>query len=42
VGIRSQNIEHHDLDFAIGTWVEAPEFDKALSDQRQIEPELWK
>jgi hypothetical protein len=31
-----------DLDFAIGTWVEDPEFDKAVENQRQIDPEMWK
>jgi hypothetical protein len=30
------------LDFAIGTWVEDPEFDKAIEEQRQIDPEMWK
>ena len=32
----------HHLDFAIGTWVEDPEFDKAVEAQRQIDPEMWK
>jgi len=32
---------YHDLDFLIGTWVEDPEFDQALADQRKIDPELW-
>jgi plasmid stability protein len=35
-------IKHHDLDFMIGTWVEDPEFDKAIAAQDQIEPEMWK
>jgi hypothetical protein len=34
--------KNHDLDFAIGTWVEDPEFDKAIGEQRQIDPDLWK
>lgn len=35
---------HHDLDFLIGTWSkeEADAFDKALAEQRRIDPELWK
>lgn len=34
---------HHDLDSLAGTWTEeeAREFDSALADQRQIDPELW-
>jgi plasmid stability protein len=32
----------HDLDFAIGTWVEDPEFDKIIEEQRQIDPDMWK
>jgi hypothetical protein len=32
----------HNLDFAIGTWVEDPEFDKIIEEQRQIDPEMWK
>ena len=30
------------LDFVIGTWVEDPEFDKIVEEQRQIDPEMWK
>jgi hypothetical protein len=30
------------LDFLVGTWVEDPEFDKAIEEQRQIDPEMWK
>jgi hypothetical protein len=32
----------HDMDFAIGTWVEDPEFDKIMQEQDQIDPEMWK
>jgi hypothetical protein len=35
-------VQHHDLDFMIGTWVEDPEFDKAIEAQDQIDPEMWK
>jgi hypothetical protein len=35
-------MKNHDLDFALGTWVEDSEFDKALDGQRQINPDLWK
>jgi len=33
---------YHDLDFIIGTWVEDPEFDKIIEEQRQIDWELWR
>lgn len=31
-----------DLDEFIGTWVEDPEFDKIMEEQRQIDEELWR
>ena len=35
---------YHDLDHLIGAWSkeEADEFDKALREQRKIDPELWR
>lgn len=35
---------HHDLDHLAGSWSaeEAAEFDRALAEQRQIDPELWR
>jgi hypothetical protein len=30
-----------DLTFITGTWVEDPEFDKILEEQRRIDPDLW-
>ena len=41
-GKADQPRKYHDLDFLIGSWVEDPEFDKILEEQRQIEPDLWK
>jgi predicted nucleotidyltransferase len=41
-GIGAAIMKNHDLDFAIGTWVEDAEFDKSMADQRRIDPELWK
>jgi len=41
-GIDATIMKNHHLDFVIGTWVEDPEFDNALDDQRQIDPDLWK
>ncbi|MFH1110119.1 MAG: antitoxin [Planctomycetota bacterium] len=31
-----------DLDEFVGTWVEDPEFDKAIAEQDQIDEELWR
>jgi hypothetical protein len=41
-GIDPTIVTNHELDFAIGTWVEDAEFDESIADQRRIEPELWK
>jgi hypothetical protein len=41
-GLGQKPAENHDLDFAIGTWVEDAEFDKIIEEQRQIDPEMWK
>jgi hypothetical protein len=41
-GVNGTATKFHDLDFAIGTWVEDPEFDKIIEEQRQIDPEMWK
>lgn len=35
-------VVHNDLDFAIGTWVEDPEFDKIIAEQRTVHPDDWK
>jgi hypothetical protein len=42
LGIATAPSKFHDLDFVIGTWVEDPAFDKAIEEQRQIDPEMWK
>jgi hypothetical protein len=42
LGLNGQGAIHHDLDFLIGTWVEDTEFDKAIAEQDQIDPEIWK
>jgi len=41
-GINGEAFRNHDLDFAIGTWVEDAEFEKAIGDQRRIDPDMWK
>lgn len=42
LGLTGQPIRHHDLDDLAGTWVDDPEFDKAIEDMDQIDPELWR
>lgn len=39
-----QPVIHHDLDHLAGTWSrkEAAAFEKALREQRKIDPELWR
>ena len=43
-GKGNTRVVHHDLDRFFGTWTkkEADAFDKALKEQRQIDPEMWK
>lgn len=41
-GVGREPSKNHQLDFAIGTWVEDPEFDKIMEEQRRIDPEMWK
>ena len=33
---------NHDLDFAIGSWVEDAEFERTIEDQRKIDVDMWK
>ncbi len=44
VGKKRKTGLHHDLDGLIGVWSreEARSFDRALEDQRKIDPDLWK
>jgi hypothetical protein len=42
LGLAGEEIVYHDLDDLAGTWVDDPEFDKAIEDQHRIDPELWK
>ncbi|HET6267256.1 MAG TPA: hypothetical protein VFG11_06020 [Acidobacteriota bacterium] len=41
---KPKKVVHHDLDSLSGSWSkeEASEFDSNLSQQRLIDPELWK
>jgi hypothetical protein len=40
VGVEVQ--KKRDLSDIAGTWVEDPEFDKAIEEMRRIDPELWR
>ena len=41
-GVEHEVREQHDLNFLFGSWVEDPEVDQALAEQRKIEPGLWR
>lgn len=41
-GLRDTPVRQRNLGDIAGTWVEDPEIDAALEDQRRIEPELWR
>ncbi len=40
-GVAHAPVERHDIDFFFGSWVEDPDVDQALSDQRKVDPDLW-
>lgn len=42
-GIEAQGsrVKRRDLSDLAGTWVEDPEFDKAIAEQDQVDPEAW-
>ncbi len=41
LGLTGTPIRYHDLDDLAGTWVDDPEFDKAIQDMDQIDQDLW-
>jgi len=41
LNLADQALRHHDLDDLAGTWVEDPEFDRAIEEMDQIDTELW-
>jgi predicted nucleotidyltransferase len=41
-GVSHEVREQHDLDFLFGSWVEDPEVDRALADQRKIDADIWR
>lgn len=38
----AEKVGYHDLDSFFGSWVNDAATDKALKDQRKIDPDLWK
>jgi hypothetical protein len=41
-GLSEDPIKYTDLDYLAGSWVNDPEFDKAIEEMDRIDPELWK
>ena len=41
---KKEKTEYHDLDGLVGSWTrkEAAAFEKALAQQREIDPDVWK
>jgi hypothetical protein len=42
VGMREQPLRHSDLDDLAGTWIEDPEFDRAIREMDTVDGDLWK
>ena len=42
LGLTGKPVRYHDLDDLAGTWVKDAEFDRAVEEMDQIDPELWK
>lgn len=42
LGLAEEPVTQRDLKDIQGTWVDDPETDAALAEQRQIDPELWR
>jgi predicted nucleotidyltransferase len=40
-GVAHAPVEQDDIDFLFGSWVEDPDVDQALTDQRKVDPDLW-
>jgi hypothetical protein len=40
---KREKTKHHDLDHLFGAWTkkQSEDFDRALAEQREIDPELW-
>ena len=42
LGLAGEPLKRRDLSDVAGSWHEDPEFDRALEDQRCVEPEVWR
>jgi len=42
VGFSESSIRYSDLDDLVGSWVNDPEFDRAIQEMHRVDPELWK
>ena len=42
VGMESESVVHHDMDDLAGTWVQDPEFDKALAKMDCVDQGMWR
>ena len=40
--VAGQDETYTDLDFLAGLWIEDPDFDRAIQDQKKIDPDIWK
>jgi hypothetical protein len=40
--LTGETVRHSDLDDLVGTWVDDPEFDRALEEMDQVDSELWR
>ena len=41
LGVTGREEVYHDLDHLAGTWVEDPEFDRAIEEMDKVDPEMW-
>jgi plasmid stability protein len=41
-GLAGEAVRHSDLDDLAGSWVNDPEFDRAIEEMDRVDPELWK
>ncbi|MEK6609172.1 MAG: toxin-antitoxin system HicB family antitoxin [Myxococcota bacterium] len=42
LGLTEEPVRRRSLEGIRGTWIDDPEFDAAIRDQDQIDPDLWK
>jgi hypothetical protein len=41
LALAGNSVQHRDLDFMAGSWVEDPAFDEAIGSQDRVDPRLW-